>query len=85
MRIQTNSLFNRQYRKLPKSLKEKAKEREVLFREDPFHPLLNTHKLHGKDKEFWAFYIDYKNRIKFIFLEKDTVLFMEIGDHNIYK
>lgn len=85
MRIQTNSLFNRQYKKLPALIKAKAKERENLFREDPFHPILNTHKLHGKDKEFWAFFIDYRHRIKFVFLEKDAALFMEIGDHNIYK
>lgn len=85
MWIQTNSLFERQYKKLPKSVKEKAKEREQIFRTDPFNPILNTHKLHGKDKEFWAFNIDRKYRIKFIFLEENTVLFMEIGGHKIYK
>ena len=74
-----------QYKKLPKSVREKAKERENIFRVDPFHPILNTHKLHGKDKEFWAFYIDFRHRVKFVFLEENAVLLMEIGGHDIYK
>jgi mRNA interferase RelE/StbE len=83
--IKVSPLFEKHYKKLPKKIKEKAKEKEKIFRENPFHPLLRTHKLHGKDKDCWAFWIDYRYRIKFIFLSDDKVLFLDIGPHNIYK
>ena len=83
--IETTPLFDRHYRKLPKKLKEAAKEKEKLFRADVFHPSLETHKLHGKEKNTWAFWINQKYRIKFIFLKENSVLFLDIGDHSIYK
>jgi len=83
--IKVSPLFEKHYKKLPKTIKEKAKEKEKIFRENPFHPLLRTHKLHGKDRDCWAFWIDYKFRIKFIFLSENEVLFLDIGPHNIYK
>jgi len=83
--IKVSPLFEKHYKKLPKKIKEKAKEKEKIFRENPLHPLLRTHKLHGKDKDCWAFWIDYKFRIKFIFLSDNEVLFLDIGPHSIYK
>ncbi len=83
--IETMPRFDRNYRKLPKRIKEAAKEKERIFREDAFHPSLETHKLHGKDKDTWAFSINRKYRIKFLFLKNDAVLFLDIGDHTIYR
>ena len=83
--IKVSPLFEKHYKKLPKKIKEKAKEKEKIFRENPFHPLLRTHKLHGKYKDCWAFWIDYRYRIKFIFLSENKVLFLDIGTHDIYK
>jgi mRNA-degrading endonuclease YafQ of YafQ-DinJ toxin-antitoxin module len=83
--IKVSPLFEKHYKKLSKKIKEKAKEKEKIFKENPFHPLLRTHKLHGKDKDCWAFWIDYKFRIKFIFLSENEVLFLDIGPHSIYK
>ncbi|GIV28879.1 MAG: hypothetical protein KatS3mg027_2693 [Bacteroidia bacterium] len=77
--------FDKSYRKLPKEVKEKAKLKEKIFRKDPFDPRLKTHKLFGKEKECWAFWIDYRYRIKFIFLDDNEVLFLDIGTHEIYK
>jgi mRNA-degrading endonuclease RelE of RelBE toxin-antitoxin system len=83
--IKISPLFERHYRKLPKEIKERAKRKEKIFRKNPFDPRLKTHKLHGKEKECWAFWIDYKYRIKFIFLSDEEVLFLDIGPHGIYK
>jgi mRNA-degrading endonuclease YafQ of YafQ-DinJ toxin-antitoxin module len=83
--IKISPLFERHYRKLPKEIKERAKRKEKIFRKNPFDPRLKTHKLHGKEKECWAFWIDYKYRIKFIFLSDEEVLFLDIGTHGIYK
>ena len=80
----TTPIFDRHYKKLPLKIKWKAKEREQIFRESPFDSLLRTHKLHGKDKDSWAFWIDYKYRIKFIFLNEKEVLFLDIGTHDMY-
>jgi mRNA-degrading endonuclease RelE of RelBE toxin-antitoxin system len=80
-----HSNFERNYKKLPKRIKEKAKEKEKIFRENPFDSRLRTHKLKGKEKEVWAFWIDYKYRIKFIFLDSEEVLFLDVGPHDIYE
>jgi len=77
--------FERQYHKLSSGIKEKAQRREKIFRRNPFDPVLETHKLHGKEKEALAFSVDYSYRIKFIFLDNGRVLFLEIGPHDIYR
>ena len=83
--IFTHPRFDKSYRKLPTEIKEKAKKREKIFRKNCFDPRLKTHKLHGKEKEAWAFDINYHYRIKFIFLSDREVLFLDIGPHDIYK
>ena len=84
--IETHARFDKRYRKLLKRIKESAKEKEKIFRIDPFHPSLNAHKLHGEEKDAWAFSIDQKYRIKFLFLNDNSVLFLDIGTHdNVYR
>lgn len=83
--IKTTVNFERHYRGVPQKVKEKAKEKEKIFRINPFDHRLRTHKLHGKEKNSWAFSIDYAYRIKFIFLNEEEVLFLDIGTHDVYK
>lgn len=83
--IKVSPLFEKHYKKLPKRIKEKSKEKEKIFRENPFDQQLKTHKLSGREKQTWAFWIDYTYRIKFIFLSDEEVLFLDIGTHKIYK
>lgn len=83
--IFTHPKFDKSYKKLPKKIKEKAKKKEKIFRENPLDPRLRTHKLHGKEKESWAFDVDRSYRIKFLFLLNEEVLFLAIGPHDIYK
>ena len=66
-------------------IKKLAVKKEKIFRDNPFNPRLETHKLHGKEKEAWSFSINRDYRIKFIFLGKQEVLFFEVGAHEIYK
>ncbi len=77
--------FNRRFKKLTRDLKIKALTKEKIFRKDPFHPQLKTHKLSGKLEGRWAFWIDFKNRIMFSFVDEKTVHFHSVGDHDIYK
>ncbi|MBI2639438.1 MAG: type II toxin-antitoxin system mRNA interferase toxin, RelE/StbE family [Candidatus Sungbacteria bacterium] len=83
--IRTVPYFDRRYRKLPLKVKKKAKEKENIFRNNPFDSRLHTHKLHGENENSWAFWIDYTYRIKFVFLAKEEVLFLDIGTHDMYK
>ncbi len=83
--IKVSPLFKKHYKKLSEKIKQKAKEKEKIFRENFSNPILKTHKLSGKNKDCWSFRIDYSNRIKFIFLSDEEVLFLDIGAHEIYK
>ena len=85
MIIKISPKFEKSYRRLPDEIKKKAKEKELIFRENPFNSCLKTHKLSGRDKNCWAFWVDYSYRIKFIFLSKREILFLDIGTHDIYK
>lgn len=83
--IHLTERFEREYRRLRKAIQELAQRKEIIFRENPFDPRLETHKLHGKDKEVWSFSVNRSYRIKFIFLTPQSVLFLEIGTHEIYR
>ncbi len=85
MIIRVSSKFKKSYKKLPKSVQGKAKEKEKFFRANPFDSKLDTHKLHGKYKEYWAFTISGQYRIMFAFINSDRVDFINIGTHEIYK
>ncbi|MEI7709676.1 MAG: type II toxin-antitoxin system mRNA interferase toxin, RelE/StbE family [bacterium] len=77
--------FKRLFKKLPRELKIKALKKEKIFRKDQFHPQLKTHKLSGKLAGRSAFWIDFKNRIMFSFVDSKTIHFHSVGDHDIYK
>lgn len=85
MEIEYSPEFIRCFRKLSKDLKNKAVEQEKIFRKDQFDQCLKTHKLHGKLNGYYAFWIDFKNRIIFSFFNKKCVHFHSIGTHDIYK
>ncbi|MBI5222090.1 MAG: type II toxin-antitoxin system YafQ family toxin [Candidatus Magasanikbacteria bacterium] len=86
MEILYSSKFAREYKKLPKHIKDIAEEHEFIFRENPFDPKLKTHKLKGKLSGFLSFSIGYKYRIIFEFAkDKNTVYFHSAGAHDIYE
>ncbi len=84
MKIYYHPRFEKSYRKLPLHLRTKAEAREALFRENPFDARLDTHKLHGKLKHQWSFSVDGKCRILFEFIASEVV-FIDVGDHDIYR
>ena len=83
--IKTTSVFEKHYKKLPQDVKDKAKDKEQIFRKNAFDSRLRTHKLHGKEKKSLAFWIDYTYRIKFVFLDEGEVLFLDTGTHDMYE
>ena len=85
MDIIYSSKFAREYKKLPIKIKLKAEEYEKIFRNNPRDLKLNTHKLHGRLKEFWSFSIGNKYRIIFEFGNDDKIYFHSVGNHDIYQ
>lgn len=85
MDIEYSSKFKRQFKKLPREVKESAVKCEKLFRVNPFDPKLKTHKLHGTMREYWAFSISYSYRIGFTFVDGSLVRFHAVGSHDMYK
>lgn len=82
MELFASPKFKRRYKKLPKEIKTKAEKQERIFRTNPFEPCLGTHKLHGRDREYWAYSVDRHYRIKFIFLDDNRVLYLDVGTHD---
>ena len=82
--VEYSRKFLKKLSHLPARLIDKAQERERIFKVRPFDPSLDTHKLHGRDKDCWSFSIDRKYRIKFAFLTDGYVLFLDVGTHDMY-
>jgi plasmid maintenance system killer protein len=49
------------------------------------HQKLKVNKLHGKMKYIYSFSVNYKYRILFKYLDKNTIVLLTIGDHQIYQ
>jgi len=85
MTVYYSSKFAREYKRLPQKIKKQAENKELIFRKDPFHSSLNTHKLTGRLKSYWAFSITHSYRVIFEFRDKDIVWFHSVGTHGIYR
>jgi len=85
MIVRISSKFEKSYKNLPRRVKEKAGEKEKIFRINPFDSRLDTHKLHGKYKEYWAFTVVNQYRIMFDFVSSNKVDFINVGTHEIYR
>lgn len=85
MEIEYSSNFKKAYRKLSIHIQKKAEQKEILFRHNPFSPQLKTHKLHGRLKEFYSLSVDVKCRIVFKLITAHKAVFLDVGDHGVYK
>ena len=85
MKISYKATFIRQYNKLDQDLQSEVIEKIELFKDKNNHILLKVHKLHGRFKENYSFYVNYKIRIVFIWESDEEIILLAIGDHDIYK
>jgi addiction module RelE/StbE family toxin len=77
--------FLRKLRKLTKNstkIEELFQTRIELLEFEPFHPILKTHKLQGKLKNFYSCSLDYSYRLVFEILDKETIQLIDIGSHD---
>jgi len=79
--------FIREYKKLPKEIKYLAEKIEEVFRLNPFHPKLKTHKLKGKLNGLFSLSIGQKYRIIFEFdiHDQQKIYFHKVGNHDVYQ
>lgn len=75
--------FEKYKSKLTDSDRQKLKKRLEIFVEDIFDKRLKTHKLKGELKDYYAFWINYSDRMVFKILEDEGVYFIEVGDHDV--
>jgi len=85
MQITYEAAFKRDYKKWKKQ--NPSKDRLLiqvisLFIQDPFHPLLKTHKLEGNLKDCYAFTVEYDLRIIFYFEDASHAVFLSLGSHD---
>lgn len=83
--IYYSSRFKKSFKKIPYEVIEILTQKQSLFIINPFNPALKTHKLTGKLSQYHSFSITNSYRIIFEFLNKDKVVFVNIGTHEIYK
>ena len=84
-KILISRLFEKSFKRLPKHIQSIAEKKELLFRGDAFHPLLRTHNLGGALKDDWAYSVNQQYRVHFYFMDDQSVMYVDIGTHEIYK
>lgn len=85
MEIAYKATFVKQLKKLDEDLQNEVLEKIDLFKDINNHNILNVHKLHGKFKEKYSFYVNYKIRVVFMWISKNEVALLVVGDHDLYK
>ncbi len=76
--------FLKRLMKLENELQEEVFQKVELFKDVNNHKQLRVHKLKGALSEQYSFSVNYKVRIVF-FKDSKKSIFLDIGDHDIYK
>jgi len=85
MKIAFAPPFFRQLKRLEKDLQEEVFEKIELFEQEIKNPSLKVHKLKGRLDGRYSFSVNYKIRIVFQYLSTQEVVFLAVGDHDVYK
>lgn len=82
MQSVNDRIFERQYKKLPQSLRDKMWERLSLLIADDLNPLLNDHKLGPPYEAYRSINITGDYRLVYKYIGKDTYYLRAIGTHH---
>ncbi|NIA02010.1 MAG: type II toxin-antitoxin system mRNA interferase toxin, RelE/StbE family [Nitrospirae bacterium] len=77
--------FLKQFNKFSVALQDEIEEKIELFKKDPTHPSLKSHKLRGRLKGRFSFSVNYRIRIVFACLSKKDVVLLSVGGHDVYQ
>lgn len=82
MRVNFHKNFDKSYEKCSAKVQKQFKKRLKLFLENPYHPLLENHALHGEWKDFRSINITGDYRALYYHLDDENVEFFIIDTHN---
>ena len=77
--------FLRDFKKLPAKLQDEIRWKIDLFKSDSNHEQLRVHKLKGELKQCYSFSVTYAHRVVFFWEDKNTAVFLAVGDHDVYQ
>jgi addiction module RelE/StbE family toxin len=80
--INTSPKFRKALKKAPQEIRDKTQVRFKMFFDNPFHPLLRTHKLHGDYEGYFSINITGDWRAIYKEIDYDTYLFVALGTHS---
>lgn len=83
MKVRKLRRFQKDYDKLPDSIKEKVKKQLVFLMDNRSHPSLQIHKVQGTNGIIEG-YIDYHYRITFQ-IGTDLLILRRVGTHEVLK
>ena len=82
MEVRYSAQFKKQYKKLPKKIREQFSKRLVTFFENQQHSQLHIHKLSGAYERLWSMSITGDIRAVFDKSYPNVVLFVAIDSHS---
>lgn len=85
IQISFKPTFVKQMNRLEKELVLEVFEKIELFKNEKNHKILKAHKLHGELSGRFSFSVNYKTRIVFKYETKNNVVFLDVGDHDMYR
>lgn len=77
--------FLKRFEKLEYDLQVEIREKIELLKDKKNHTHLKTHKLNGRLRGRYSFSVNYKIRIVFNYISKKEIVFLSVGDHDVYK
>jgi hypothetical protein len=80
--------FWRQFYDLPAAQKQSVREKWKIFRNDPFHPSLGTHKIHRLSAlaKHTVYGVVIEKDLRAIFrIDANVVTTLDIGTHGVYQ
>lgn len=82
MKITTTKKFDKKIQKHSKKIQKEFIRRVDMFLNDINDPTLKTHKLSGKFKTLWSFNLSGDLRVIFDKIERDVIIFIDVGSHS---
>ena len=78
--------FKKEFKKIPKKVKDNFQSRLDILSSDRYNKLLNFHRLNGTEKDIYSINITSDVRAHFYFKSNECVVFLKIGSHSqLYK
>jgi mRNA-degrading endonuclease YafQ of YafQ-DinJ toxin-antitoxin module len=87
-RFRATRAFWRSFEKLPAEQQRRARQVFVIFKQNPFDPRLRSHKIQKLSARYaraiYAAEIEADLRVVF-YMERNTVVTVDVGSHDLYR